>query len=63
MFYTTIDQGKALVFQNGEVIKGTWKKDSQKARTVFLDEKGKEISFVRGLIWIEAVPSGNQIVY
>jgi hypothetical protein len=63
MFYTTIDQGKALVFQNGEVIKGTWKKDSQKARTVFLDENGKEISFVRGLIWIEAVPNGNQIVY
>lgn len=63
MFYTTIGTGKALVFQNGTVIKGTWEKDSQTARTVFFDENGKEISFVRGTIWIEVVPALNKVTY
>jgi hypothetical protein len=61
MLYTTIGSGKALVFQNGEVIEGTWRKDSRTDRTLFYDKKGKEISFVRGPIWIEAVPAGNKV--
>ncbi len=63
MFYTTEGTGKALVFQNGAVIEGTWKKDTMTSRTKFLDDKGKEISFVRGPVWIEVVPAGNQINY
>ncbi|MEJ2348038.1 MAG: DUF3048 domain-containing protein [Patescibacteria group bacterium] len=63
MLYTTTGEGEALVFQNGEVIEGTWEKDSMADRTIFFDEKGKEISFVRGPIWIEAVPTGNTINY
>lgn len=63
MFYTTIGEGQALVFQNGIVIKGTWEKKSWEARTKFFDEKGKEIAFVRGQIWIEVVPAGNKVSY
>ena len=63
MFYTTTGTGKALVFQNGEVVEGTWKKDSRTGRTKFLDEKGREISFVRGIIWIEVIPAGNKVNY
>ncbi len=63
MFYTTTGTGKALVFQNGSVIEGTWEKDSRTDRTKFLDEKRKEISFVRGIIWIEVVPAGNNVSY
>ena len=63
MFYTTVGSGKALVFQNGSVIEGTWEKDSRIGRTKFLDENGKEISFVRGIIWIEVVPAGNNVSY
>jgi hypothetical protein len=63
MLYTTTGEGEALVFQNGEVIEGTWEKDSRTDRTMFFDENGKEISFVRGPIWIEAVPAGNTINY
>ena len=63
MFYTTTGTGKALVFQNGSVIEGTWEKDSRIGRTKFLDENGKEISFVRGIIWIEVVPAGNNVSY
>ena len=63
MFYTTTGTGKALVFQNGSVIEGTWEKDSRTGRTKFLDENGKEISFVRGIIWIEVIPAGNNVSY
>jgi len=63
MLYTTTGKGKTLVFQNGEVIEGTWEKDSRTDRTRFYDQEGKEIAFVRGPIWIEAVPAGNEINY
>lgn len=63
MLYTTTGRGDALIFQNGEVIEGTWKKASRQARTIFYNEDGKEISFARGNIWIEAVPAGNDIDY
>lgn len=63
MFYTTIDEGSALIFQNGDATLGTWEKSSQKGRTKFYDDAGREITFVRGSIWIEAVPSENEITY
>lgn len=63
MYYETTGGGEALVFNNGGVTKGTWEKDSQFDRTKFFDEAGKEISFVRGTIWIEAVPKGNVVEY
>ncbi len=63
MFYTTIGEGKLLVFQNGDVIKGVWRKRVKEENLAFFDEEGKEISLVRGETWIEAVPEGNKISY
>ena len=63
MFYTVTGSGSIKVFQNGDVIEGTWEKASMFDRTKFVDGSGKEISFVRGPIWIEVVPAGNEIKY
>lgn len=63
MLYTVTGTGKALVFQNGNVIEGTWKKETRTSRTRFFDEKGAEISFVRGPIWIEVIPAQNTVNY
>lgn len=63
MFYEVIGRGKALIFQNGNAIEGSWEKSSLPARTRFYDKSGAEISFVRGPIWIEIVPDGNTIDY
>ncbi|MFZ5932613.1 MAG: DUF3048 domain-containing protein [Patescibacteria group bacterium] len=63
MLYTVTGSGKALVFQNGIVKEGTWKKESRTSRTRFFDEKGAEVSFVRGPIWIEVIPAGNKVNY
>lgn len=63
MFYTTTGTGKALIFQNGIAVEGTWEKDSRTARTKFFDKNGREISFVRGPIWIEVIPAGNDVSF
>lgn len=63
MNYEVVGKGEFLLFNNGTVTSGNWKKESISSRTLFFDSKGKEISFVRGNIWVEAVPSGNKIEY
>jgi len=63
MYYEVVGTGDALVFQNGTVIEATWEKKTDDSRTIYYDESGKEISFVRGSIWIEGVPEGNDVVY
>jgi len=63
MIYGTVGKGDALVFQNGQAIKTKWQKTDRISRTKFTDEKGKEISFVGGQMWIEVVPAGNTVEY
>lgn len=63
LLYGTIGTGKALVFQDGKAITGTWKKQTRVGRTTFFDEKGKEVSFVRGPIWIEVVALDTKVAY
>ena len=62
MDYQVIGTGKAIVFQDGKAILGTWSRATQGARTIFKAE-GKEIEFNKGQIWIELVPDGNIVEY
>lgn len=62
-YYENVGTGNAIIFYNGDVIEAIWKKPSITARTKFYDKAGAEIPFVRGEIWIEAVPTGNDINY
>lgn len=61
MLYTVTGTGDAKVFQNGEVIEGTWEKKTATDRVRFFDSNDKEIPFVRGQIWIEVLPLGNNV--
>jgi hypothetical protein len=63
MFYQVIGTGKAIVFQNGAAVSGTWSKASALDREVFYDTNGKEIQIVRGATWVEIVPAGNTVSY
>jgi len=58
-----IGQGKALVFRDGHVIKGTWRKSSASGLTRFFDASGKEITLVRGRIFIQVVAKGTKVTY
>jgi hypothetical protein len=63
LLYGTIGQGKALIFQDGKAIEGKWSKTSRTARSKYVDEKGNEIQFNRGLIWIQTIPEGVEVKY
>lgn len=63
MYYEVVGTGKMLLFQDGQVITGTWSKPTLTSRTKFLDAKRVEVQFNTGRIWIELVPSGNEIDY
>ncbi|MFN3301679.1 MAG: DUF3048 domain-containing protein [Patescibacteria group bacterium] len=54
-------QGEAIIFQNGQVIKGRWLKEA--GRTRFYDEEGEEIIFLPGKTWIGIVAKNNQVDY
>lgn len=60
---TTIGSGDALVFQDGGLIQGTWKKPSVSERLRFFDQKGTEILMNAGRTWIEVVPSKDSVTY
>lgn len=61
--YTTIGSGKAIIFQDGKAIVGSWSKKTRVGRTEFFDSVGKEIKFTRGQIFIEVLPSEQQVIY
>jgi len=63
ILYTTISKGKALIFQDGKVIEGTWSKKSRQDKTLYFDKSGKEIKFNRGPIWIEVLPTTGTVNY
>ncbi|MCR4312486.1 MAG: DUF3048 domain-containing protein [Candidatus Uhrbacteria bacterium] len=52
---TTVGEGEALVFQDGNQIIATWKKTSRIDRLHFYDEAGNEIAMNAGKTWIEVV--------
>lgn len=59
----TIGEGKALLFQDGAVQEGTWKKTERGERTKFYDANGAEFKFNAGATWIEAVPVDRTVTY
>jgi len=63
LLYKTIGEGRALIFQDGKVIDGKWSKANRLARSKYTDSKGNEISFNRGVIWIQTVREGSKTSY
>lgn len=63
LLYGTKGSGKALFFADGKAVEGKWIKESRTSRTKYVDAKGKEIEFNRGLIWIQTIPVGNVVEY
>lgn len=59
----TVGSGEALVFRDGYMTKGTWKKNSFGERTMWMGENGKFMELKTGKIWIEVVPEGRKVEY
>jgi hypothetical protein len=58
-----VGSGNAIVFKEGQAIVGTWKKTSNTALTRFYDASGKEITLVRGELFLQSVPIGTKVTY
>lgn len=63
LLYANKGGGRALIFQNGNVIEGKWVKANRIAREKFVDKNDQEVSFVRGQIWVQTVPEGSKVGY
>jgi hypothetical protein len=48
-------KGKALLFRDGKVIKGTWQ--MKNGKPLYRTRSGEDLVFARGPIWVELVPS------
>lgn len=55
----TTGSGKATIFQNGTVIKATWRKASRSSQLTFTDAAGEDVALARGQTWITAIPNGR----
>lgn len=62
-WFGTTGQGKAVVFQDGQAIKSTWRKPSRGERMKFFDESGEEIEFNAGTTWVEIVPTNYNVQF
>lgn len=56
---TTIGQGQAYVFQNGQVVEVTWKKPAQNQALRFYRADGQELAINAGPVWISAIPNSS----
>lgn len=61
--YKLTGSGPMYAFQNGKVLEGTWEKETLDSKMIFLDAAGKEITIVRGNVWISMIPEGNEVLY
>ncbi|MBI5728166.1 MAG: DUF3048 domain-containing protein [Candidatus Magasanikbacteria bacterium] len=52
----TVGGGEAIVFRDGAVFRGRWRKKNKTARTEWLDEQGRALSLKPGKIWIHILP-------
>lgn len=63
ILYKLTGKGDALVFQNGNAIKATWNKKDEESAMKFYNENGKEVSIIRGQVFVEILPTGNNVAY
>jgi hypothetical protein len=56
-----VGSGKAEVYTNGGVVKGTWQKDGDTDPTVFLDADGEPIVLTAGQTFIQVVPTDLKV--
>lgn len=63
ILYKLVGSGDGLIFQNGNVIKISWQKSDEESSLKFYNQSGKEVELVRGLDWVEILPTGNKVTY
>lgn len=63
LLYKNVGSGEILFFKNGQVVKGTWSRETEEDQIKFFGNNGKEIAMVRGQVFVEMLPIGNKVNY
>jgi hypothetical protein len=61
--YSVVGSGTAYVFEDGNVVVGTWTKSSNTAQVQFKDANGSVIGLNPGQTWISTLSSTSQVSY
>lgn len=61
--YKYTGSGKAFIFQDGQVLKGTWKKKADKVQFTFTGKDKKPIELNPGQIWFTLVDSPGSVKF
>ncbi len=56
-----IGSGTAWIATNGRTIKGTWRKKSTTAPTLFYGPDGKQVTLTAGQTFVQVVPTGTKV--
>jgi hypothetical protein len=56
-----VGRGTAWIATNGRTIKGTWRKKSETAPTLFYDSKGREVVLTVGQTFVQVLPTGSRV--
>ncbi len=59
----TLGSGDMLLFQDGNVVTGTWKKTAREDRTKFYDQNEDEVELNKGITWVEVIPEDREVTY
>lgn len=52
---TVVGGGKLILFQDGQAVPGTWKKEGTASRLQFIDSTGNPMQLNRGQTWVQVV--------
>jgi len=58
----TVGSGKAWIYTEGVLIRGSWSKPTANSVTLYRDSEGNEIQLLPGRIWVELPKPGNASV-
>lgn len=61
--YGVIGSGQVVIFQDGTMQEGTWKKDSNNANFTFTDASGAPIQLIPGQTWFTALGGRDRVTF
>jgi hypothetical protein len=61
--YNSTGSGQVFIFQDGQIITGTWTKSGRAGQFTFTDAEGKPVKLDAGQTWITAVGAATMVKY
>lgn len=61
--YDLVGEGKATIFQDGNVIVGNWRKPARDSQIKFIDDNGDNIDLNTGQLWVTAISPSQEVTY